>query len=128
MELQRRNELHIILMRQNQTPNASLQRAEYATNLESFANAIDDFTTRYTKQGIEIMMQVKIFNDHLRKKHGFYFLWKCEKTRFKCFRNKAEQKAFARNLDSLERIDKIIKKEVDSAIEDAENRANKLSQ
>jgi len=127
-ELQRKNELHIILMRQNQTPNPAQQRAEYATNLESFANAIDDFINRFIKQGIEIMTQIKIYNEHLRKKYGHWFLWKHEGTKLKYFRNKTEQKAFARNLDSLERIDKAIQKEVESAITEAEKRAEKLAQ
>ena len=40
----------------------------------------------------------------------------------------AEQKEFARNLDSLERIDAIIKNEVDSLINKAEERSKKLAQ
>jgi hypothetical protein len=127
-ELQRKNELHIILMRQNQTPNANLQRTEYANNLESFANAIDDFVTKFIKQGIEIMTQVKIYNDHLRKKHGYWFLWKHEGTKLKYFRDKNEQKDFARNLDSLDRIDKVIQKEVELSIQEAEKRGQKLKQ
>lgn len=127
-ELQRKNELHIILMRQNQNPNANLQRTEYADSLESFANAIDDFISRFIKQGIEIMTQVKVYNDRLRKKRGHWFLWKHEGTKYKYFRNKAEQKAFARNLDSLDRIDKVIQKEVESSIAEAEARAQTLAQ
>lgn len=127
-ELQRKNEMLIILMRQNQTPNPTQQRGVYAENLESFANAIDEFIKKFIGQGIEIMTQIKIYNEHLRKKHGYWFLWKHEGTRFKYFRNKTEQKNFARNLDSLERIDKVIQKEVEKAIKDAEDRASKLSQ
>ena len=125
-ELQRKNEFHIILMRQNQTPNPAQQRAGYADNLESFANAIDDFINKFIKQGIEIMTQIKIYNEHLRKKHGYCFLWKQEGTKLKYFRNKIEQKAFARNLDSLDRIDKVIQKEVESSIVEAEERSAKL--
>ena len=54
-ELQRKNELHIILMRQERTPDAALQRNEYADSLQSFADAIDSFVSRFIKQGIEIM-------------------------------------------------------------------------
>lgn len=125
-ELQRKNELHIILMRQNQTPNPAQQRAEYADNLESFANAIDEFIAKFMKQNIEIMTQIKIYNEHLRKKYSCYFLWKHEGTKLKYFRNKTKQKNFARNLDSLDRIDKVIKKEVEDAIKDAEDRVAKL--
>jgi len=127
-ELQRKNELHIILMRQNQTPNPAQQRSEYADNLESFANAIDEFITKFMKQGVEIMTQIKIYNEHLRKKYSCWFLWKHEGTKLKYFRNKTEQRNFARNLDSLDRIDKVIQKEVEEAIKDAEDRASKFSQ
>ena len=126
-ELQRKNELHIILMRQNQTPNPPQQREEYAANLESFANAINDFINRFIKQGIEIMTQIKIYNEHMRKKHSYWFLWKHEGTKFKYFRNKAEQGAFARNLDSLERIDGAIQKEVGAAIAATEERSKSLA-
>lgn len=127
-ELQRKNEMLVILIRQNQNPNPEQQRAVYAENLESFANAIDEFITKFMKQGIEIMTRIKIYNEHLRKKHGYWFLWKHEGTKFKYFRNKTEQKKFARNLDSLERIDKVIQKEVEDATKDAEDRASKLQQ
>lgn len=126
-ELQRKNELHIILMKQNANPNPAQQRAEYSANLVLFANAIDDFIARFMKQGIEIMTQIKIYNEHLRKKRGYWFLWKHEGTKFKYFRNKAEQKKFSRNLDSLERIDEAIQPEIEAAIKDAEERAKKLS-
>ncbi len=127
-ELQRKNELLIILMCQNQTPNPDHQRREYVASLGSFANAMDEFMSRFIKQGIEIMAQIKIYNEHLRKKYGHCFLWNCEGTKFKYFRNKTEQRAFARNLDSLERIDKTIQKEVELAIAGAEQRGGKLAQ
>lgn len=126
--LLRKNELHIALMRQNKNPNSAQQREDYAYNLEGFANAVDEFIDRFIKQGIEIMTQVKIYNDHLRRRSGKWFLWKCEGINFRYFRNKAKQEEFARNLNSLERIDKIIEQEVKSAIQDAENRAARLSQ
>lgn len=127
-ELKRTNEIYIILMMQNRTPNAAQQRTNYADNLESFASAIDEFINGFIRQNIEIMTQIKIYNQHLRKKHGYWFLWKQERTKLKYFRNKTEQKKFARNLDSLDRIDKVIQKEVETAIKDAEDRAVKLSQ
>jgi len=127
-ELQRKNELYVILMKQNQKPNPAQQRAEYAGNLESFASAIDEFIKKFIGPGIEIMTQIKIYNEHLRKKHGYWFLRKHEGTKLKYFRNRAEQKRFARNFDSLDHIDKAIQKEVETAIKDAEDRAVKLSQ
>jgi len=122
-DLIRQNEMLVAVMRNN--PNPKMQRMAYEQNLESFANATDDFTSKSMRQGIEIMTQVKIYNEKLRK-NGRWFLWKQEGTRLKYFRNKKEQKAFARNLDSLDRIDKTIKKEVEEMIEKAEKRSEKL--
>ncbi|MBU1202987.1 hypothetical protein KKH39_03025 [Patescibacteria group bacterium] len=126
-DLLRKNELHIALIRQNQNLNSDQQREDYAYNLQGFANSIDEFINKFIKHGIEIMTQVKIYNDHLRKRSGKWFLWKCEGINFRYFRSKVKQKEFSRNLNSLERIDKIIEKEVKSAIQDAENRAAELS-
>ena len=125
-DLIRQNEVIVAVMRNN--PNPQMQRDTYERNLESFANAIDDYVSKSIKQGVEIMTQVKIYNEKLRKRHGFWFWWKIEGTRFKYFRTKAKQKEFARNLDSLERIDAIIKNEVDSLIKKAEERSKKLAQ
>lgn len=116
-ELQRKNELLIILMKQN--PNPTQQRMEYSANLESFANAIEEFIAGFMKQGIEIMTQIKIYNNHLRQNRGYWFLWKHEGTK---------QKRFSINLDSLERIDKAVQSEVEVAIKDAEERVKKLSE
>lgn len=127
-DLIRQNELLVTLIKENQNPDPSVQRIAYAENLESFANVIEEYINKHIPQGIEIMAQIKIYNEHLRKKHGYWFLWKHEGTEFKYFRNKTKQKQFARNLDSLERIDKIIQKEVDSLIQETEERSTTLSQ
>lgn len=125
-DLIRQNEVLVAVMRNN--PNPPMQRDAYERNLESFAKAIDDYVSKSIKQGIEIMTQVKIYNEKLRKRYGYWFWWKIEGTRFKYFRTKAKQKEFARNLDSLERIDGIIKGEVDLLIKKAEERSKKLAQ
>lgn len=122
----RQNEVLVAVMRNN--PNPKMQRETYERNLESFAKAIDEYTSKSIKQGIEIMTQVKIYNEKMRKRHGYWFWWNLEGTRFKYFRTKAQQKEFARNLDSLERIGAIIKTEVDSLIKKAEERSKKLAQ
>ena len=51
-----------------------------------------------------------------------------ERTKFKFFRTKAEQIKFARNLDSLDRIDTEIEAEVQKALLEAETRANSILQ
>jgi len=127
-ELQRKNELHVILMQQNRTPNPPQQRADYAYNIECFANAVDEFISTSMAQGIEFMTQIKIYNDKMRGRKGFWFLWRHEGTKFKYFRNKAGQKTFARNLDSMDRIDKTIQFDVTNAINKAEERLTRLAQ
>lgn len=125
-DLIRQNEVLVAVMRNN--PNPQIQRDAYERNLESFAAAMDDYILKSIKQGIEIMTQVKIYNEKIRSRFGYLFWWKQEGTKFKYFCNKAEQKKFSRNLDSLERIDKAIQTEVETAIKGAEKRAEKLSQ
>ena len=122
----RQNEVLVAVMRNN--PNPKMQRDAYERNLESFAEAINKYVSKSIQQGIEIMTQVKIYNEKMRKRYGFWFWWKIEGTRFKYFRTKTKQKEFARNLDSLERIDGIIKSEVESLIKKAEERSKKLAQ
>lgn len=125
-ELQRKNELHIILMRQNQKPRPLEQRAEYVKNLEAFAKAIDEFIQKFMGQNIEIMTQIKIYNEHMRKKYGRWFLWKHEGTNLKYFRYRTEQIKFARNLNAIEHIDKVINKEVMAEVKEAEDRIAEL--
>lgn len=125
-DLIRQNEVLVAVMRNN--PNPKMQREAYERNLESFSTAIDEYVSKSIKQGIEIMTQVKIYNEKMRNRFGYWFLWKQEGTRLKYFRDKAEQKAFSRNLDSLDRIDKVIEKEVKSMLEKAEERSKKLAQ
>lgn len=125
-DLIRQNELLVAVMRSN--PNPRMQREAYEENLKSFARAIDEYISKSIKQGVEIMTQVKIYNEKLRNRYGYWFWWKQEGTKFKYFRNKKEQRAFSRNLDSLDRIDVTIKKEVETVIAKAEARSKKLSQ
>lgn len=127
-DLIRQNELLVALIKENPNPDPSVQKTAYAENLESFANVIEEYINNHIPQGIEIMTQIKVYNEHLRKKYGYWFLWKHEGTKFKYFRNKTEQKNFSRNLDSLDQIDKAIQKEVETVIKNAEDRATKLSQ
>ena len=122
----RQNEVLVAVMRNS--PNPKMQRDAYERNLESFAEAIDKYVSKSIQQGIEIMTQVKIYNEKMRKRYGFWFWGKIEGTRFKYFRTKTKQKEFARNLDSLERIDEIMGSEVESLIKKAEERSKKLAQ
>jgi hypothetical protein len=113
-ELLRKNELHVILIKQNKTPDPTRQRMDYANNLESFANAIEKFNNEFIEDVVEIMAQVKIYNAHVYAKRGFLFLWKHEGTSCKFFRNEKERQNFYGNPDSLSRIDKVLTEEVSS--------------
>ncbi len=121
----RQNEVLVALMRNN--PNPQNQHEVHVRNLRAFAQGIDEYVARSIQQGIEIMTQVKIFNEKIRGQHGFWFWWRLEGTRFKYFRKKEEQKAFSRNFESLERIDKVIQDEVKAALDKAEERLRKLA-
>jgi acetolactate synthase small subunit len=127
-DLIRQNELLVALIKENQNPDPLVQKIAYAENLENFASVIEEYINNHISQGIELMTQIKIYNEHLRQKDGSWFLWKHEGIKYKYFRNKIEQKNFSRNLDSLARIDKTIQKEVETAVKDAEERAIKLAQ
>lgn len=124
-DLIRQNELLVAVMRSS--PNPLIQREAYTQNLEGFAKAIDDYVSKSIKQGIEIMTQVKIYNEKMRGRNGCWFLWKQEGTKLKYFWDKKAQKAFSRNPESLDRIDGVIKKEVESMIAKAEQRSVDLS-
>lgn len=126
-DLLRKNELQIILIRQSNQPNAKLQRKDYVYNLRGFANSIEKFINFFINEVIRIMIQVKIYNEKLRTKHGFYWRWKNEGTRFKYFRNKKLQKDFSWNFDSIGRIDKTISSEVASKIKEGEDRMDERS-
>ncbi len=127
-ELLKQNEFLIALMQNN--PNPPIQRQTYIENLEIFASAIEDYATKKLQGPIKMLIQVKIYNDHLRKPHGQGYLtwWRTESTKFKFFRTKTEQKKFARNLDSLDRIDTEIESEVQEALLEAETRASVILQ
>lgn len=103
-EIQRKNELQVFLTRQNQIPNAEQQRNDYAASLESFANTIEEFINSFMKQGIKNLMQIKIYNNHLRGREG------------KSFLKKNEGKNFQKTVDSLDGIDSAIEAEVQSEI------------
>lgn len=118
----RQNELLVVLKDSPQN-----QRVSYANNLENFAKTIDDYITQYIQPGIKMMMQIKVYNNRLRKNQWGIALWKHEGFSFKYFQSRTEQKKYAQNLDSMARIDSLIEKEVVDEIEEVEGRLNKKS-
>ena len=89
-DLIRQNEVLVAVMRNN--PNPQMQREAYERNLESFAKAIDEYVSKSIKQGIEIMTQVKIYNEKMRKRFNYWFWWKQEGTKFKYYHTKNSTK------------------------------------
>ena len=74
------------------------------------------------------MTQVRVYNNHLRGRNGFWFRWKQEGKSLKFFYTNDEYKKFSGNLKSLDRIDKKIEPEVRKSIEDAQKRSVELRQ
>lgn len=124
-ELMRNNEMLVTLMQKN--PNPPVQRETYAESLEAFAAAIEGYANAHLNEGIKMMSQIKVYNDWLRKQFGFFTWWKYESTRLKYFPNKSEQRKYARNLDSLDKIDTLIEAQVVLDIAEAEARGEKYA-
>lgn len=96
------------------------QRTAYAENLENFSRAISGFLP-YIDEGIKILTQCKIYNlKFLNKKK--MFIWKHEGITLKYFNTMADIAKYCQHLDCLDRIDKIIEKEVQESIAEAEER------
>ncbi len=122
----RQNEILLTTMRDN--PNPQIQRNAYVRNLEGFVGAINEYVSKSIPMSTEIMTQIKTYNRHLRKACGFLYRWKQEGVSFNIFCKKIELMNIANDLDSLERIDKEIKEEVELVLANAEERSKKLEQ
>lgn len=122
------NDRLIDLLRSNANPNPLAQREAYATNLELFATGIENFYRDSFPGGVKSLVQVKIYNEKLRRSYGRgrIALWKHEGTNLKYFRKHADFKKFARNLESIERIDTEISLEVEKTLEEMRQRADLL--
>jgi hypothetical protein len=115
------NEVLIAMMSKN-SQSAIEQKQMYAINLKNFAKVIEDVGVKSFVLGIKMMVQIKVYNEKLRRKYGFLFLWKCEKQKFNYFRTKDWQKKSADEFfSSSKQIDAIIEQEVEYCIQDAES-------
>ncbi|MDO8460337.1 MAG: hypothetical protein Q7S74_04465 [Nanoarchaeota archaeon] len=128
----RQNELLVALLSRKPPSESAdnitkIQRETYSENLENFAKAIDEYITQGIQLGIRALTQTKIYNDLLRKKWGWFALWRQEGTSLKYFKNKENHQKFSRNLDSMDRIDAFIEVEVQALAAKAEARKNKIS-
>jgi len=98
------------------------QRIAYTKNLDGFADFIEKDIILFIDNGIKLMAQIKVYNELLRKKMGFITLWRYEGSSFKFYYNKKENDKFNKDLDSLDRIDKIIEPTVENLINEAGKR------
>ena len=96
------------------------QRTAYSENLENFARAIGGFLP-YIDEGIKTLTQCKVYNLKFLEKRQI-FTWKHEGIALKYFKDKKGISNYCQHLDCLDRIDKIIEKEVNESIAEAEER------
>ena len=127
-DILKQNELLVGLIRMNPSPNPVEQRTMYLENLKNFDGVIVGYSNKPISQCIQLMTQVKVYNNHLRGKTGFWFRWRYEGKSLKFFYTNDEYKKFSGNLKSLDLIDKKIESEVRKSIEDAQKRSIELRQ
>jgi len=108
-------------------PKPTEQRISYIKSLESFASAIEAYASKKFTEGIRALTEIKIYNNKIRKKHGYITRWKYEGVSFKYFKNGSAQKNFSSNIGSLDRIDAIISDEVRGTIESIEQKLRSSS-
>lgn len=123
-EIYRSNEILVGLMQAN--PNPHVQCQTYANNLEVFATAVYSYTESLT-QPIRTLIQVKIYNEWLRKRYGYWTWWKIENAGKKFFWTKSAQNQFTKSIEALDRMDKLLDERVQEVIEKIEKRSVSIS-
>jgi len=126
--LLKQNETLVALMQASPNPNPSIPKDAYAENIEIFIRAVDEFRDKALEQAIRIMMQVKVYNNAIRKPCGFVHRWRHEGIGFNFFCWKLELIKTADNLDTLDQIDKAIEKDVLSGLKKADERKKKIAE
>ncbi len=66
--------------------------------------------------GAKLLSEIKVYNDKMRGRYGFLVRWKNEGTSFKYFKNKKDWKKYHQDLSCIDRIDPLIKDEVDKIL------------
>ena len=89
------------------------QRETYRKSLTSFREAIDKFIPETLLPFIEIVVQIKFYNDKMRKINGCWFLWKMEKD---CRFSKDK------DIENMKIVDFLIKEKVKKITEEGEVR------
>lgn len=101
-------------------PRPRDQQVAYAENLSNFVDAVEGFLP-YIDEGIKTLTQCKVYNlKFLEKKK--WFTWKHEGISLKYFKNNRALERYCKHLDCIDRIDKVIQKEVEKSIKEVEER------
>ncbi len=99
-------------------PQPAAQRKSYADDLDAFASAIETFLG-YIRICIEGATRIKVYNLKLMSKR-VRTIWKHERWRFKYFKTSEELQRYRKWANLLDRVDKVIKNEVDKSLAEAE--------
>jgi hypothetical protein len=105
--------------------DAQAQKDTYAENIETLCNGIEGYISNL-KQVIIMLLRVKIYNNHIRSRFGWYFYWQAEGRSFKYFRDRASYNAYSRTIELCDRIDAIIESEVNEELNKLESKAPQL--
>ena len=97
------------------------QKETYKDNLENILTIMDAIES-HLSIGSLYLTRIKVYNAFLRKKLGFFYLWKHEGTSFKYFKNNMKADEYSVEMVSLERIDKLINDKVVCLIEKHEEK------
>lgn len=96
------------------------QQAEYLSHNQSFIIFVEDVIAQL-QIAKKYFAQAKVYNLKLLNKQRV-FVWRQEGISFKAFLNKKHIQEYRNTLKSLDRIDKIIEKEVDGLLSEVDNR------
>lgn len=94
------------------------QKETYKANLEDFLNGVEKSFVPYIHQGIEVLMQIKVYNSMMRGRRSWFYKWKYEGVSFKYFKNRKEIEKYNEELDCIDRIDGLIADRVNKNLEE----------
>lgn len=117
------NNKFLVALRQNPKE----QRSTYTENLIGFADTLEKDVLTSITNGLEALMETKLYNLKLMK-HPMFTVWKYEGKSFKFFKDKDDLKKRRGNLDMLDALDKLFEKEVKDALNKAEERGKTIKQ
>lgn len=92
------------------------QKGTYLENLENILKNIKEIKVQGFDGGIKNFLQIKIYNQKLRSKIGFYNSWKFEGASFKYFKTYKDILAFNQEPPCINRIDDLIESDVEAAL------------